>query len=184
MTARELVMFASQYPWHLTAYFVVVPVLSVLVGIAHGPGRGILAPWKYLYSLLIHLACVPGILATILTGYALFFTRENLLDANLVVYIFPIVSMALTLILIRRTVSFDDIPGFDRISGLIVLLAVTFVLVLGIQRTRIWLFFGSSIYTIIALVAVLFALLKWGAYMLFRQRHEPRIKPPSLDLKP
>jgi hypothetical protein len=184
MTARELVMLASQYPWHLTAYFVVLPAASALMGIAHGRGRGNLSPWKYLYSLLIHLACVPGILASILTGYALFFTKENLLDANLVVYILPIVSMTLSLILIQRNVSFDDVPGFDRISGLMVLLAVTFVIVLGIQRTRIWLFFGSSIYTLMALVAVLFALLKWGSYMLFRRRDEPRTEPPSFDLRP
>ena len=92
--------------------------------------------------------------------------------------------MVLTLILIRRNVSFDDIPGFDRISGLMMLLAVTFVIVLAIQRTRIWILFGSSIYTLIVLVIALFALLKWGAYMLSRRKREPRMKPPSIDLRP
>ncbi|MDQ7782573.1 MAG: hypothetical protein RDU20_06830, partial [Desulfomonilaceae bacterium] len=183
MTVRELLVLASYYPWHLTTYFVVVPVVSGLLVIAHGPGRGDAAPWKYLYSALIHMTCIPGILAAIVTGYSLFFTRENLLDANVLVYILPIASMAVTLIIIRRNVSFDDIPGFDRISGLMILLAVTFVLVLGIQRTRIWLFFGSSILTLIALTAVLFALLKWGTYLLFRQRNPPRIKPPSFHGK-
>ncbi len=183
MTARELVMLASQYPWHLAAFFTVLPLVSGIMGIVLGRGRGSLSPWKYLYSLLVHLACIPGILASILTGYALFFTKENLLDANLFVYILPIVSMVLTLVLIQRTVSFDDIPGFDRLSGLMILLAVTFVLVLGIQRTRIWIIFGSSIYALLVLVAVLFVLLKWGAYLLFRRRRESRTEPRSFDLR-
>ncbi|MFH1114263.1 MAG: hypothetical protein V1792_10105 [Pseudomonadota bacterium] len=170
MTARELVMLASQYPWHLTAYFSAVPLASGLLGLVLRDGRGNRSPWNYLYSVLVHLACIPGILACVLTGYALFFTRENLLDANLIVYILPIVSMILTLVLIQRTVSFDDIPGFDRLSGLMILLAVTFVLVLGLRHTRFWIIFGSSMYALMAMTAVLFLLLKWGAYLLFRRR--------------
>jgi hypothetical protein len=169
MTARELIALASQYPWHLTFLFVGVPVVAALIGLAHGRGRGVLSPWKYIYSVLIHLTCVPGILASILTGYALFFTRDNLLDASLLVYVAPIISMIATLIVIRRSVSFNDIPGFDRLSGLMIILAITFILVMGIQRTRIWLVFGSSFLTLIILVVVLFLLLKWGAYLLFRQ---------------
>jgi hypothetical protein len=183
MTARDLVALAAQYQWHLTALFVVLPLVSGLMRFAHGQGRGGLSPWKYLYSVMIYLSCVPGILAAILTGYALFFTKENLLDVNLVIYMLPIVSMAVTLIIIAKSVSFDDIPGFDRISGLMVLLAITFVLVLAIQKTRIWLLFGGSIYTLIGLVVGLYALLKWGAYMLFRRKDEPLIKPPSLKLR-
>lgn len=176
MTARDLVMLASQYPWHLTAYFVGLPLVSGLMGFAHGRGQGSLSPWKYCYSVLVHLTCIPGILACIVTGYALFFTRENLLDANLIVYILPIVSMAVTLVLIRRNVTFDDIPGFDRITGLMLLLAITFVIVLGMQRTRIWLVFGSSIFTLLALMVVLFLLLKWAAYLIFRRKRGPRFE--------
>ena len=74
--------------------------------------------------------------------------------------------------------SFDDIPGFDRLSGLMVVIAITFVLVLAIEKTRIWLFFGGSITRLILLVAGLLALLKWGAYMLFRKKDEPKRDPP------
>ena len=181
MTARELVLFASHYPWYLTGYFIGLPLVSGLLEYLHGRDRGSVSPWKYCYSVLVHLACVPGILATILTGYALFFTRENLLDANLIVYILPIVSMIVTLILIRRSVSFDHIPGFDRMSGLMLLLAVTFVIVLGLQRTRIWVIFGSSFFVLIILAAILFLVLKWAAYLLFRRRRRPEF--PTLPPK-
>ena len=120
--------------------------------------------------------------AAVLTAYTLFFTRENLLDVNMLVYVLPIVSMTATLILIRKNASFDEIPGFDRLSGLMVLIAITFVFVLIIERTRIWVLFGGSLASLAALVVGLYALLKWAAYMVFRRKDEPRVKPPSLKL--
>jgi len=183
MTARQIVAWVGQYPWHLTVLFIILPLVSGLIGLIHGRDRGGLSPWKYVYAVLVYAACIPGMLAAVLTGYILFFTRQNMLDVNLLVYIAPIISMAATLIAIGKNVSFEEVPGFDRVTGLMVLLGVTFVLMLGLERTRIWLFFGSSIFALIAIVAVLFALLKWAAHMLFRSKSEPRIKPRSFDLK-
>lgn len=183
MTTRELIMMAGMYPWHVLGAFVAVPFLAGLLGLILGVQRAKQSPWRYLYSILVHLACVPGMAAAVLTGYAVLFTRQNLLDVNLLIYLLPIMSMAATLLFIRRNVSFDDIPGFDRLSGLMVMIAITFMLVLALERTRIWLVFGASIYTVFALVIVCYGLLKWGAYMLFRRKDESRIEPPSFGLR-
>lgn len=183
MTARDLILAAGDYPWEVLGVFVALPLVSWLLGMILGSQRGESSPWKYLYSVLVYLACVPGMLAAVLTGYAVLFTRQNLLDVNLLVYVLPIVSMTVTLLLINKTVAFEKIPGFDRLSGLMVMIAVTFVLVLALEKTRIWLVFGASIYSAIALVLVCYGLLKWGAHMLFRKKDEPRIKPPSLNLR-
>src|SRR5207247_7604242 len=114
-----------------------------------------------------------------ITAYTLFFSWEKLLDANLLVYLLPIASMVATLVLIRKHVAFDDGPGFDRLSGLMVMVGCSFVIALVIQKTKIWIFFGGSTQKLFLLAAGVFALLKWGTYMLFRRRDEPKHEPPK-----
>jgi hypothetical protein len=150
----------------------------------HGAGNGGRPPWKYVYSVLVYAVCFPGMLSAVLTGYSLFFEKENLLDVSLVIYILPLVSMVATLILVRKNVTFDEVPGFNRISGLLTMIGVTFVLTLAIYKTRILLVFFGSFPMLIALVAGLFALLKWGAYMLFRTKDEPKSEPPGFPPLP
>lgn len=180
MTLRDLIQLIGERPLPLAALLAAPPVVAWLTGYFHERGQGGAAPWKYLYALLVYLVSLPGMFAAVLTGYALFFSNENLLDVNVLVYILPLVSMVLTLFLIRQNVDFGEVPGFDRLSGLMVMIAVSFALALAIQRTRIWLFFGGSVQTLFLLALGLFALLKWGAYMFFRRRDQPKIEPPSL----
>ncbi len=176
MTFRELVQFAAQEPWYLLGIFAAVPLLALLTGLLHGEGAGGKSPWKYVYAVLIYLSCFCGIFTLLLTAYMLFFTKESLLDVNVLVYVLPTISMIMTLILIRRNVSFDEVPGFGRLWGLMVMIGITFVVVLAIQKTRIWLAFGSSFFTLLLVVAVLFAILKWSSDRVLgrsRQREGP-----------
>jgi hypothetical protein len=173
MTFRDLMSLCAQYPLHLMVFLVGLPAITAVMGLLHGRGGGGAAPWRYLYSAMVYSTCIPGMLAAVMTGYTLFFTHENLLDVNAVAYFGPIASMVLTLTLIGRNVRFDQVPGFDRLSGLMTIIAVTFVLALAIQRTRIWIGFGGSMPWLIGLAAGLFVVLKWGAHMLFRRRDKP-----------
>ena len=179
MTIRELTDLAGQQPVPLAAAFVATPLVAWLLGGLHGRDNGGKSPWKYFYSVLVYATCVSGIFAAVLTGYALFFTRENLLDVNLLVYILPLVSMVVTLVVIRKNVTFDLVPGFDRLSGLAMMIGCSFALALAIQKTNIWIFFGGSIEKLFILAAGIFALLKWGTYMLFRRRDEPKQERPK-----
>lgn len=179
MTTRDLIQGAGQHPVVLILAFGVAPVLAWLVGRLHAKDQGKAAPWKYFYAVLVYLVCVPGMFAGVITAYTLFFSGENLLDANLLVYFLPIASMVATLVLMRKKVSFDDVPGFDRLSGLMAMVGTSFVIALAIQKTRIFVFFGGSIEKLFLLAAALFALLKWGAYMLFRSPAEPKTAPPK-----
>jgi hypothetical protein len=174
VTTRELIHLADHHSLLLAAVCAFAPVAAWLCRLIHGPIKGGDAPWKYLYSVLVYLACVPGIFAGVLTGYTLWFTHENLLDVSLLVYILPLVSMVVTLILIGKNVGFDRVPGFDRLSGLMVMIACSFGIALAVQKMRIWLVFGGSIATLFLLAVAVFAMLKWGAYMLFRRREEPK----------
>jgi hypothetical protein len=168
VTTRELIQLASHHSLVLAAVFGFPPVAAWLCRLIHGPRRGGDAPWKYLYSVLVYLACVPGIFAGVLTGYSLLFTNENLLDVSLLVYLLPILSMIATLVLIGKNVGFDRVPGFDRLSGLMVMIACSFAVALVLQRMRIWVVFGGSIEKLLLLALVVFALLRWGASRLLR----------------
>ncbi len=179
MTTRELIHQADQHPVVLASAFVALPVVAWGVGRLHERGSGGAAPWKYFYSVLVYLACVPGMFAGVVTAYALFFTQENLLDSSLLVYFLPLVSMIVTLVFISKSVSFDDVPGFDRLSGLMTMVGCSFAIALVIQKTRIWVAFFGSIEWLFILAAGVFALLKWGTYALFRRRDEPKQPPPK-----
>jgi hypothetical protein len=184
MTIREAIQWVGQYSLWLAIGLVVPPALAFLSRFLHGVDNGGKAPWKYVYSVLVYWVCFPGMLSSVLTGYSLFFEKADLLDVSVVVYILPIVSMVATLILVRKNVSFEDVPGFDRISGLLTMIGVTFVLTLAIYKTRILLGFFGSLPMLIALVAGLFGLLKWGTYMLFRKKDEPKSEPPTFPSLP
>src|SRR5258706_3102411 len=160
MTTRELIHLADQHPLALASLFVFAPLAAWLCGRMHGPGNGGSSPWKCCYSILVYLTCVPGVFAAVLTAYALFFTRENLLDVSFLIYILPIVSMVVTLVLIGKNVSFEVIPGFERLSGLMVMIGCSFAIALAIEKIRIFIFFGGSIDRLILLAVGVFALLK------------------------
>jgi hypothetical protein len=179
MSTREFIELAGHHWLVLLAIFLAPPLAAWLCGWVHGRSGGGNAPWKYCYSVLVYLTCVPGTFAAVITAYTFFFTRENLLDVNPLVYFLPIVSMVATLVLIHKNVTFDLVPGFDRLEGLMVMIACSFALALAIQKTNIWIVFGGSIVGLFLLAAGVFALLKWGTYMLFRRREEPKQEPPT-----
>jgi uncharacterized membrane protein len=180
MTLNDLIHLADGHSLALAGIFVAAPVMAWAAGRLHQPGQGGAAPWKYVYAVLVYLACVPGMFASVLTAYALFFGHENLLNVNLLVYFLPVVSMVVTLVFIHKSVTFDAVPGFDRLSGLMVMVGCSFAIALAIQKTNIWLLFGGSIEWLVALAVGVFALIKWGTYMLFRRRDEPKQERPKL----
>lgn len=180
MTTRDLIKLAGEHQLVLFLAFLAPPVIVELTRWLHGRDRGKFAPWKYLYTLLVYVACVPGMFAGVITAYTFFVTKENLLDANLLVYFAPIVSMIVTLILIRKNVSFDDVPGFERLFGLMIMLACSFAIALAVQKMKLFVFFGGSIDRLFLLAAGVFAILKWGTHLLFRRRDEPKQEAPKL----
>lgn len=179
MTISELSKELSNYNSAFIIYLVAVPLVTFLYQYVHKRGYGIYSPHKYVYAILIYLTCIPGIFGSILTGYTLFILRGNLLHVNLFVYFLPIVSMIVTVVFMKKVVSLDRIPGFEKLWGLCVMLGITFILTLIILNTRIFLIFGGSMMTFFLVMIFLFALLKWGSYLLFRRKNEPSQKPPK-----
>lgn len=167
MSINDLIAVVAQHPWAVLVALGPLPILAWILGWVAG-SDGERTPWKYAFSVLVYAACVPGILACVLTAYSLFFVRANLLQVNVLVYGLPIVIMVLTLAVIGKIVDFKRVPGFDRISGLMLVLALSFGVALFIVKTRIWIVFGSSIATLFLLAIAAFLLFRWGSYKLFR----------------
>jgi hypothetical protein len=99
----------------LILFFLIALPLTALLAKVFGSGQGHISPWKYLYTILMYLACIPGIFAVTLNLYLFIFEQSSILDANLYTQILPVFSMFLTLWLIRWNVSFDEIPGFYKV---------------------------------------------------------------------
>jgi hypothetical protein len=180
VTPRQWLDQVSAQPAFVGAYLAALPLIALALGLA-ARGRGNQSPWKYAYSTLVYAACVPGMFASMVTLYLILFVRANLLDVNALVTLAPIASMGASLAIAGRNVEFTPLPGFGRLSGLMVVLGLTFAVVFALSRTQVWLFFGGSIGMLIGLGAFVFALIKWGGYMAFRRRDEPARPPPTLD---
>ena len=100
--------------------------------------------------------------AAVLCAYVIFILRTSLLDLNIVVFFVPILSMIVTIVLVQNDINFDYIPGIDRLLGLFIVLAVTFIIILFILKTRIFVFFGGSVLGLLIFGVFMFLLLKWG----------------------
>jgi hypothetical protein len=170
MSIKDFIGFLGGHALVTAIALISVPLAAFLWSLVQGKREGGQAPWKYGYSVLVYLACIPGVFAAVLVCYALFFTRQSLLNVNALAYFLPIVAMIATLLIVRDRVGFAALPGFGRLSGLIIMIAVSFVIALAIDKTRIFLGFFGSIDRLFILVAAIFVLLKAGFWLAFGRR--------------
>lgn len=167
MTINDLIASLSQYTWEIAIALFTIPVVTILLAkLISKPNRSS-SPYKYMYSVLVYLTSLPGVFSIIVVAYTLFFLRGNILDLNLVVSIFPIVSMLITMAIIKRSVDLKFVPGFDKLRGLYLMLTVVFILALVIAKTRIFLLFGGSFMTFVIIIIVLIVMYKIGKKALF-----------------
>lgn len=151
MTLSEFFTYLGEHPFVMLAYFLIIPFTALLAGML-GKGEGHLSPWKYLYTVLIFAVCIPGIFAVAYSVYRFFFERGSIMNADMFVQVLPIVSMLLSLGIIRRNVSFDYIPGFDRITSLWISIAAIVILMYVADRTHIFAFVRLPVYALAIIV--------------------------------
>ena len=156
MTLGEFFEILSNNPAILFFYFLADP-LTALLAFVFGKKEGHLSPWKYLYSVLIYLTAVPGIFAFTLLVYQFLFERQGVDQINLYTEVIPILSMLLTLWLIVKNVSLDEIPGFGKLSGLMLVISLVLTAMWVLDKTQIFVItLVPFIYVILMLVVLLF----------------------------
>lgn len=136
MTLREFFQLLAANPEILIFFFIACPLTALLASWL-GKGEGHISPWKYMYSALVYIICIPGIFAVTLNFYVFLFERQSIFEMDIWTQILPVVSMILTLLLIRKNVSFDQVPGFGKIHGLMLMIGAILVLLWLVDRTRI-----------------------------------------------
>ncbi|HMV23520.1 MAG TPA: hypothetical protein PKN57_01250 [Saprospiraceae bacterium] len=165
MTLRDGFDYAHTNPAWFIFFFVMLPVVALLVGWI-SKEEGINSPWREIYGALIYLACVPGIFAVTLDIYLFLFERQSIFDSNLVLQVLPIISMVVTLQIIKHNVSLDLIPGFKKLSGLVMIIFFTISIMWIIDRTHIYAIAFLSFQAVLVIFVVLFLVVRYGWYLM------------------
>ncbi len=164
MTINELITELENYQNSYIILLGSMPILAIVYSFFLSNREPTVKPHNYVYSAIIHAVSFPGVCGIVLTCYTLFILSGNLLDVNFIVYFFPIIILIITVYIVNRIVKISDLPGIRRLTGLLIVLAVTFVLTMLMLKTRIFLFFGGSIKTFFGILLVLFAVLTWASH--------------------
>lgn len=122
MTLSLLFNAISENPWPTVMYFILLPVISWIVGLVSNGSRDVKF-WSYIYAVLVYAICIPGIFAVTLNIYLFLFERQSIWKTNVVLQFLPVISMGITLMLIKSKIPFSLIPGFGKISGFLTLIA-------------------------------------------------------------
>lgn len=158
MTLKDFFEYLAANPNLVLFFSIAVPLSAFVIGLL-SKGEGHLSPWKYLYSFIIYLVCVPGIFALMFNVYLFLFERQSIWNLNLYTQMLPMIVMAITLAIIRRSVSLDDIPGFEKVGGLLVMITAILMMMWFVDKTRIFVFtympFSQVVLIMVALLVIL-----------------------------
>lgn len=161
MTLQDFFDLLSDNPALILFYFIALP-LTAFLACVFGKNEGHLSPWKYLYSFLIYGACIPGIFAISLNVYLFLFERQSILDANLYTQILPIIVMFFTLWFISKNVDLDQIPGFDKLGGLMIMIGAILSMMWVLDRTHIIAITFMPFWVVLVMIVAMLIAVRYG----------------------
>lgn len=158
MTVQDFINWFGNNPNLVLSYFIVIIAIAI-IGLLFVNQDNFKPPITYFYGVLIYAVTIPGLLALVLLLYSFFFLKTNLLQLDLVTYFAPLVAMIITLVIINKTITMSRIPGFGKLSGLFIIIIITFIITYVLQRMFFGVFFvGKFEYLILLFLALLFGL--------------------------
>ena len=105
MTLRDIFDQVSANPSALIWFLLCVPLFTFITSIWQDPNTPPQqSQTRYIYAVLAYIAAIPGIFAFTLNLYTFLFERQSIWTMNLVTQVLPIITMVITLILIKRNV--------------------------------------------------------------------------------
>lgn len=158
MTLQELINWFSANQYIVLGYFSVLFILTLIIvaAVTHNNFKQL----RYVMSFIVYGVTVPGILALFLTLYAILFLNTSLLNVSVVAYFVPIATMIVTLIVLNKKVKMQDIPGFGKLSALMIMISISFFAIFVLQKSYFGVFFIGGIGKLLAIFAVLMLVLK------------------------
>lgn len=165
MTLGEFFNYLGEHPLAIAGFFLVIPLIALLAGWI-GQGEGQHSPWKYLYSLLVYAVCIPGIFSVTLSVYLFLFEQGgSIMNTNILTQVIPVISMVLSLSIIRQNVAFEAIPGFGKLSSLMMTIGAVFVLMYLLNRLHLVALVFVPVQYLVLIVIGLLIVFRYG----FRQ---------------
>ncbi|KAA1246831.1 hypothetical protein [Aquimarina sp. RZ0] len=158
MTLQHLIDWFGQHEYIIAVYFGIVLAFTVLVTLLINKKNSNFL--QYVMSVLVYAVTVPGILSFILLLYALIILKTNILTVSIIAYFVPIIATILVLFILNKKVRMSTIPGFGRLSGLLILICITFAIVFILQKTYFGVLFIGGFMQLIAMFFAVFILLK------------------------
>lgn len=158
MTIQSLIDWFNAYEFIILGYFLGILLLSIVVTYSANPNN--VNRLKYVLSALVFGVTIPGVLAAMLVLYTLLILRSSLLEVSIVAYFVPVIAMILTLVILNRKVRMSQIPGFGKLSSLILIIFISFGIVFVLLRTHFGVLFIGSIIHLFIIFAVVFFILK------------------------
>ena len=169
MTLSDFFLAVGERPVLVFAFYGFIIFSAILAGVL-GKGEGEYSPWKYLYSAIIYLTAVPGIFAIALNIYFFMFERRPMLETNIYTQIIPVIAMVITLLIIKANVSLDKIPGFGRLSGLLMMIFATIAFMWFIDRVKLFVFTFLPFQYLLLIFVVLFVVLYFGWTKIMKEK--------------
>lgn len=155
MTLHDLFNQVAQNYWPLAIFFISLPLVAWLVGQLANGSRDIKF-WGIVYAVLVYAVCIPGIFAVTLNVYLFLFERQSIWQANIIMQFLPVLSMALTLMIIKQKIPFSLIPGFGKLSGFLTLITAMIGLMWFLDRIHLTAFtYVPFVYIIVGFVGTL-----------------------------
>ena len=81
---------------------------------------------------------------------------------NVLMEILPILSMLATILIVRKNVNIDRIPGFDKLSGLVMMIVAALSIMWFVDRTRIYMISFLPIQTVLFIFIGLILMIRIG----------------------
>lgn len=169
MTLQELFNLLSENPVWIIFFFAALPLAAIILGMFSKEDSE-RAPWNYLYCTLIYLSCVPGIFSFTLSVYFFLFEKRSILQTDVYTQILPLVSMVLTLLIIRQNVDLEKVPGFDRINGLVLIIGALLTGMWILDRTHIIAISFMPFYLVVIILITLLVVIRYAIKRIFARQ--------------
>ncbi len=161
MTLQQFFDMIQANPNFSLYFFLGIPAIALVIGWISEPDS-YRSPWNYLFAVLVYAICIPGIFAVTLNIYFFFWERRSIMDTEMMIQFFPILSMVLTIAIIRRFVNLDDVPGFDKLTGFILIIGVILTLMWVLDRTHIYAISFMPFYIVLLVIVGGILLIRYG----------------------
>jgi len=167
LSFRDVINVLNANTPAVIAVFIAIFLVSTFVAFAGARVDLTKSPLRFVATGCIYAAGLPGALSSALVLYTLFFRNDDLLDVSLAVYALPLVCMIACHVVMSRKLDLKQVPGFDRLEGLAIVLILGFFGALVLHNTRFFFWFHGTFLDFLIVAAVMIAVLHWAGRRMF-----------------